>query len=254
MVELKSIIFFYFQGMRTQDQWWCSGGENPHCSLTKSSRALTLCMPGMLGKSSHHEKNNVSATPFFSSSLFSTNKYPYSLFLSPFKNVISPPLAQCLKESYLYFGWLPWIESCWGQGIPWTKRESDDPGLIIPLTAERGDLVMYCSQILAHFRGMFWKEKERWGVFFVVVQTQFFSWLELLPNMPGMQSLKALLLLVKEQCFFSRHYTIINVVSPSLILSRSPGKEKETNISRRLVLGSSFGKKPLTKTQTSQSI
>ena len=36
-----------------------------------------------------------------------------------------------------------------------------------------------------------------------VVETHIFSWWELLPNMPGMQSLKALLLFVKEQCGFS---------------------------------------------------
>ena len=52
--------------------------------------------------------------------------------------------------------------------------------------------------------GRFWKERE-WGHFFiwkVIVQTHF-SWWEPLPMpMPGMQSLKALLLFVKEQWGF----------------------------------------------------
>ena len=46
----------------------------------------------------------------------------------------------------------------------------------------------------------------------MVVETHFFSWWELLPNMPGMQSLKALLLFVKEQCGF------FAATTPSLIL------------------------------------
>ena len=119
------------------------------------------------------------------------------------------PLGQCLNESYLYFRWLPGIESCWGQGISWTKRKSGGLGLIMPLTEGLDDLVMYCFQSLAQYGGCFWKEKE-WGPGYflllknskMVAETQFFSWWELLPNMPGMQSLKVLLLFVKEQCRF----------------------------------------------------
>ena len=87
------------------------------------------------------------------------------------------------------------------------ERKSDGLGLIIPLTKGRDDLVMYCSQSLAHHGGCFWKEKER-GMGDIlknskmVVETQFFSRWELLHNMPGLQSLKALLLFVKEQCGF----------------------------------------------------
>ena len=80
------------KGMRTQDQWWCSGGKNPHCSLTKSSSALRLCMPGMLGKSSHHEKNWVSTIIF---EFFKKNTP--ALFLSPSKNVLHSGL--CFKSN-----------------------------------------------------------------------------------------------------------------------------------------------------------
>ena len=55
---------------------------------------------------------------------------------------------------------------------------------------------------------VFGRRKNRGGGIFLlknskmVVETQFFSWWELLPNMPCMQSLKAHLLFVKEQCGF----------------------------------------------------
>ena len=41
------------------------------------------------------------------------------------------------------------------------KRKSDGLGFIIPFTKGRDDLVMYCSQSLAHYGGRFWKEKKR---------------------------------------------------------------------------------------------
>ena len=68
---------------------------------------------------------------------------------------------------------------------------------------------MYCSQSLATYGGSFWKVKKGEGIIFlknskVVVATKFFSWWELIPNMPGMKSLKALLLSVMEQCGFLR--------------------------------------------------
>ena len=51
-----------------------------------------------------------------------------------------------------------------------------------------------------------WDRKVEWGVFKkkskVVIETQLFSWWELLTNMPGVQSLKALLLFVNQQCRF----------------------------------------------------
>ena len=63
-------------------------------------------------------KSWVSKTTF---DIFERKKSP-SLPIS-FQNVIhSPPLGQCLKESYFYCGWLPWIESCWVQGFKWTKK------------------------------------------------------------------------------------------------------------------------------------
>ena len=148
--------------MRTKDQWWCSGGKNPHCSLTKNNSALRFCMSVMLGKSSHHEKIG-SLWPLL---IFSKNP-PHYLFLSPF--LFPFLLGQCQNKSYLYFRWLPGIESCWGQGISWTKRKSDGLGLIMPLTEGRDDLVMYCFQSLAHNGGCFWTEKE-WG------RGYFFCW------------------------------------------------------------------------------
>ena len=110
------------------------------------------------------------------------NNTPFSL--SPFKNILySPPLGQCLKLSYLYCGWLPWRKSCWGQGIQWTKRESDGLWLIIPLTVERDHLVMHYSQSLANYGGRFWKEIGRGGgsIFLlknskVVLDTHFLWW------------------------------------------------------------------------------
>ena len=145
---------------------------------------------------------------------------PHSLFLSSFKNVFRPPLGQGPKERYLYFGWLPWLESCWGQGIPWTKRKSNNGhGLIISFTEGRDDFVMHCSQCFAHYGGYFWKEKERGGGVDKLksgCRDPFFLWWKLLPNLPGIQSLEALLLFVKEQCGFCRHYTILNLVSSSL--------------------------------------
>ena len=74
------------QEMRTQDQLWCSGGGNPHCSLTKNSSALRLCMPVMLGKSSHHEKIG-SSWPL----LILSKKYPPLPLPISFKNVVRPP-------------------------------------------------------------------------------------------------------------------------------------------------------------------
>ena len=124
--------------MRIQDQWWCSCGENPHCSLTKKTSALRLCMSVMLGKSSHHEKIG-SLWPL----LIFSKKYPPLPLPIFFQKSCPSPLGQCLNESYLYFRWLPRIESCWGQGISWTKRKFDGLGLIIPLTEGRYDLVMY---------------------------------------------------------------------------------------------------------------
>ena len=49
----------------------------------------------------------------------------------------------------------------------------------------------------------------------VVIATQFFSWLQLLRNMPGMQSLKTLLLFDKEQCGF------FATTTPALILCQT---------------------------------
>ena len=154
----KELLLSYFSSklplfspkrMRIQDRWCCSDGKNPHWSLTKSSSALRLGMPGMLGKSTYYENKLVALSTF---EFF--NKNPsHSLSRSPFKNVLRPPLGQCLKESYFYFGWLPWIESCWGQGSLWTKRESDGLGLIIPLTERTDDLVTYCW---AHYGGHCW--------------------------------------------------------------------------------------------------
>ena len=47
----------------------------------------------------------------------------------------------------------------------------DGLGLIIPLTKGRYDLVMYCSQSLAHYGERVWKEKERgMGIFFKKIQ------------------------------------------------------------------------------------
>ena len=179
--------------MRTQDQWWCSCGEHPHCSLTKNSSALRLCIPVMLGKSSHHEKSWVFMTTF---EFFKKIQPTPSFYL--FQNRCPSP-----------FGWLPWIVSYWGQGIPWTKRESDGLGLFIHLTKGRDDLVMHCSQSLAHYGGCFWKEKERGigeGGYFDKLKNggrdPIFLWWELIPTIPGMQSLKALLFFVKEQCRF----------------------------------------------------
>ena len=97
--------------------------------------------------------------------------------------------------------------SCWGQGIPWTKRESDGLGLIIPTTEGRDDLVMYCSKSLAHYGGRFERRKKGGGY---ICFEHFKSgrrdpislWWELLHNMSGMQSFKVLLLFFKEQCRF----------------------------------------------------
>ena len=60
------------------------------------------------------------------------------------------------------------------------------------------------------------------GIFFVeklksCCRSQFLLWWELLPNMPGIQSLKSLLLFViRSNAVFRRNYTIINLVSSSL--------------------------------------
>ena len=75
------------KGMMTQDQLWCSGGKNPHSSLTKSSCALRLCMQGMLGKSSHHGRNWVSNT------IFELKKIEKKIILSPTKNVLHSGLS-----------------------------------------------------------------------------------------------------------------------------------------------------------------
>ena len=99
-----------YKGMRTQDRWWCSGGEKQHCSLTKSSIALRLCMPGMLGKGSHLKKIR-SLQPLLN---FSQNKSPHSFSLSSFKNILRPPLGQCMKESYF---WMASLNSLAGNKV-----------------------------------------------------------------------------------------------------------------------------------------
>ena len=73
-------------------------------------------------------------------------------------------------------------------------------------------------------------EGERMGarVFFMlksskmVVETQFFSWWELLPNMPGMQSLKALLLFVINKLLLKGAVRVFAATTPSLILCPHP--------------------------------
>ena len=73
------------------------------------------------------------------------------------------------------------------------------------------------------------RKKGRGVIFFiyffylkVVVKTKFFSWLELLPNMSGMQSFKVLLLFVKKQCRFSPplHHHQSCVLIPLLFQSK----------------------------------
>ena len=68
---------------------------------------------------------------------------------------ISP--ATChWKKCIIIFDGCP-ENSCWGQGIPWTKREFHGFGLIIPITEGQDEIVMYCSQSLAHYGGCFWR-------------------------------------------------------------------------------------------------
>ena len=90
------------------------------------------------------------------------------------------------------------------RGIQWTKRDSDGLGLMIPLTEGRYDLVMYCSQSLAHYGGLFWKEIVRGRRSFFVEKFKsvrrdpiFLLW-EFLPNMPGMQVSKCSYFLLRS--------------------------------------------------------
>ena len=72
-------------------------------------------------------------------------------------------------------------------------------------TSHRG--TRWPSNVLLSKLSPQWRMFLKGGGFFyskVVVDTHFLSWWELLHNMPGMQSLKALLLFAKEQCWFLR--------------------------------------------------
>ena len=75
-----------------------------HCSLTKSSSALRLCMPGMLGKSSDHEQNwgfhpllNFSKKIFSPPLPISFQKLPYAGFFKYFPSMKS---TQCVIVYY----------------------------------------------------------------------------------------------------------------------------------------------------------
>ena len=115
--------------------------------------------------------------------------------------------------------------------------ESDGFGLNIPIAEGQDEIVMYCSQSLAHYGGSFWKGKDRVGrvIFFLkisrMVEMTEFLLLELLPNMPDMQSLKVLLLFAKQQCSFFAATTRSSILchhpfSNTSFDQKSPGHPK----------------------------
>ena len=134
---------------------------------------------------------------------------PYPLLKT---SSVPRPLGQCLKERYNYFGCLPCIESCWGHSlnIPWTKREYHCLGLVIPLEEGQDDLVMYCSQSLAHYGGRYWKEKERG------VDPQTFHAGSSYPTCLAGKGSKRCYFSLASNAGFCCFYTIIALVSSSL--------------------------------------
>ena len=119
-------------------------------------------MPGMLGKSSHHENNLVSAS---SSEFFNNKKIsPIPLPISYQKHPPSPfgPISERMLSLFQTAS----LNSLAGDNVFHGIKESLMDFDLSYITEGQDDLVMYCLQSLAHYGGSFGKEKKRGGDIF----------------------------------------------------------------------------------------